>query len=116
MRFFVVMLILMLAISLTTGTAMAGSPFKELCLKAMGLAGKTVEKEVNVVGYTIKKTTDVVVEEVKDVGKLATGKGSVKDTLEKPVRGATAVAGEAAYGVLNAPIEAGQETFGEEVK
>ena len=43
-------------------------------------------------------------------------RGSVKDTLEKPVRGATAVAGEAAYGVLNAPIEAGQETFGEEVK
>ena len=44
MRFFIAMLILVLAISLTTGTAMAGSPFKELCLKAMGITTKTVAR------------------------------------------------------------------------
>ena len=110
MKFFVIMLILMLTLSFLAGTAMAGSPFKELCLKVMGITTKTVEKEVNVIGRGIKKTTDVVIEEVEDVGKAATGKGSVKDVLVKPVRGATAVAGEAAYGVLNAPIEAAEET------
>ena len=116
MRFFVIMLTLMLTLSFLVGTAMAGSPFKRLCLKAMGMTTKTVEKEVNVIGKGIKKTTDVVIEEVKDVGKAATGKGSVEDVLVKPVRGATAVAGEAAYGVLNAPIEAAQEVTEEDVK
>ncbi len=111
MRIFVILLILMLTFSLSTDVAMAKeSPFKRLCLKMMGLAKKTVEKEVNTVGRTIKKSADVVVEEVKDLGSLATGDTSkAKDVLVKPVRGATAVAGEAAYGVLNAPIEAAEE-------
>lgn len=116
MRFFVIVVTLMLTLSFLAGTAMAGSPFKELCLKAMGMTTKTVEKEVNVIGKGIKKTTDVVVEEVKDVGKAATGKGSIKDVLVKPVEGTAEVVGETTYGVINAPIEAGQETFGEEVK
>jgi len=110
MKWVVVMLVLMLALSLSAGTAAAGSPFKELCLKVMGMTGKTVEKEVNTVGRAVKGTADVVVEEAKDIGGLMTGDGSkARDIVEKPVRGATAVAGEAAYGVLNAPIEAGRE-------
>jgi hypothetical protein len=114
MRIFAVLLAAVLILSLASGAAMAaekkGSPFKEMCLKLMGLTKKTVEKEVNTVGTTIKKTTDVVVEEVEDVGRLATGDGSkARDVLEKPVKGITAVGGEAAYGVINAPIEAAQE-------
>ena len=110
MRFFAMFLVLVLTLSFTTGVAMASSPFKELCLKIMGVTTKTVEKEVNAVGRGVKKGADVVVEEVKDVGSLVTGDISkTKDVLEKPVRGATAVAGEAAYGVLNAPIEAAEE-------
>ena len=120
MRIFVVLLVLALAISLTADTAMAEKkrgPFAEACLKMMGLSKKTIEKEVNTVGYGIKKGTDVVVEEVKDVGKLATGDASkTKDILVKPVTGATKVAGETAYGVINAPIEATQEVYGEDVK
>lgn len=119
-RFFVIPLVLMLTLSLTSGVAMAekkGSPFKELVLKMFGYTSKTVEKEVNTVGRGIKKSTDVVVEEVKDVGKLATGDASkAKDVLVKPVTGATEAAGETAYGVLNAPIEAGKEVKGEDVK
>ena len=69
-------LVLALILSVAT-TVMAedkpGSPFKDFCLKLMGMSKKTVEKEVNAVGRGIKKGADVVVEEVKDVVKLATG-------------------------------------------
>ena len=117
MKFFVVLLVLVLTFSLSMSAAIAGSPFAELCLKVMGASKKTVEKEINTVGRAIKGTADVIVEEGKDVGALLKGDGSkAKDVLVKPVKGATAVAGEAAYGVLNAPIEAGKEIAEEDVK
>ena len=114
MKLFVLMLVAILALSLTTGVAMAekkkGSPFKRAVLKMMGLAGKTVEKEVKAIGKGVKKTADVVVEEVKDVGKLATGDTSkVKDVLVKPVTGITEAVGETAHDVIVAPIEAAEE-------
>ncbi|MBL7071866.1 MAG: hypothetical protein ISS26_06855 [Candidatus Omnitrophica bacterium] len=118
-RFVVLILAVIMVVSLAAGAAIAeekkSSPFKEAVLKMMGMAGKTVAKEVNAVGRGIKGTTDVVVEEVKDVGALATGDGSkVKEILVEPVTGAAEVVGETAHDVINAPIEAGQETFGEE--
>ena len=117
MRFFVILLVLVLTFSLTTGTAMAGSPFKELCLKMMGLTKKTVEKEVNVIGRGIKKGADIVVEEVKDIGSLATGDASkTKDVLVKPITGTTEMVGETTYGVINVPIEAAQEVAEEDIK
>jgi predicted component of type VI protein secretion system len=110
MRMFVMLLVMTLTLSLCAGTAMAGSPFKEMVLKVLGHTSKTVEKEVNTVGKGVKKTADIVVEEVKDTGKLVTGDGSkVKDVLVKPVQGAAEVTGETAYGVINAPIEAGKK-------
>ena len=110
MKFFVMFLIAVMAFSVTMVEAMAKeSPFAKLCLKVMGVTSKTIEKEVNVVGSGIKKTVDVVVEEVKDVGELATGKGDVKDVLVKPVEGIAEVVGETTYGVINAPIEAVEE-------
>ena len=118
-RFFVVLLALALIFSLTADAIAAekkGSPFKKLILGMMGMTKKTVEKEVNAVGKGVKKGADVVVEEVKDVGALATGDGSkVKDVLVKPVKGTADMAGETAYDVINAPIEAGRETA-EEIK
>ena len=110
-------LVLALILSVAT-TVMAedkpGSPFKDLCLKLMGMSKKTVEKEVNAVGRGIKKGANVVVEEVKDVGKLATGDTSkAKDILVKPVMGTTEAVGETAHDVINAPIEAGKEVSGE---
>ena len=113
MRFIILALVVILTISLATG-AMAEekvkSPFKRVFLKMIGLAGKTVEKEVKAVGKGIKKTADVVVEEVKDVGELATGDTSkVKDVLVKPIIGTTEVVGETAHDIIVAPIEAAEE-------
>ena len=120
MRVFVIFLVLVLTLSLTMGVAMAekkGSPFKRLVLKMFGYTTKTVEKEVTTVGKGIKKSADVVVEEIKDIGELATGDVSkTKDVLVKPVEGAAEVAGETTYGVINAPIEAGKEIAEEDVK
>lgn len=114
MRFVVLALVMILILSLATGAVAEEqkikSPFKKLVLKVMGLAGKTVEKEVKAVGEGIKKTADVVVEEVKDVGKLATGDTSkVKDVLVKPVTGTTEAVGETVHDVITAPIEAAEE-------
>lgn len=114
MRIFILMLVMVITLSLAAGVARAEekktSPFKELVLKAMGLAGKTVEKEVKAVGKGVKKTVDVVVEEVKDVGRLATGDTSkVKDVLVKPVTGTTEAVGETAHDIIKAPIEAADE-------
>ena len=102
MRIFVALLILALSITLMTGTAEAKeSPFVKLMSKVFGFTTKTVEKEVNVVGEGVKKSTDIVVEEVKDVGCLVTGDGSkAKDVLVKPVTGTAEVAGETTYGVI----------------
>ena len=109
----VVILAIMLSVGLLAGEACAekkGSPFRDLCMRMFGYAKKTVEKEVNVVGRGIKKGADVVVEEVEDVGRLATGDSSkAKDVLVKPVEGTAEMVGETTYGVINAPIEAGQE-------
>ena len=120
MRIFVALLVLVLSVTLLSGTATAekkSSPFKELCLKAMGLSRKTVEKGVSTVGRGIKKSADIVIEEVKDVGKLATGDASkAKDVLVKPVEGAAEVVGETTYGVINAPIEAGREIAEGDIK
>lgn len=103
------LLVLVFTISLSAGVATAGSPFKEMVLKVLGHTSKTVEKEVNTVGRGIKKGADVVAEEAKDIGGLATGDSEVKDVLVKPVKGAADMAGETAYGVVNAPIEAAEE-------
>jgi len=120
MRLLVVMLALALALSFATSAAAEdkeGSPFKELVLKVMGVSKKTVEKEVNAVGRGIKKGADVVVEEAKDIGKLATGDVSkTKDVLVKPVTGTAEMVGETAHDVINAPIEAGKEVTKEETK
>ena len=113
MRFFAILLILALTLSLTADVMAAdkkSSPFKEMCLKVMGFSKKTVEKEVSAVGRGIKKGADVVVEEVKDVGALVTGDGSkAKDILVKPVKGTTDMVGKTVYDVINAPIEAAEE-------
>ncbi len=115
MRLFAVVLSVLFVFTLFADAALAKqikSPFKRLCLKIMGISTKTVEKEVNTVGRGIKKTTDIVVEEGKDVGKLMKGDGSkAKDVLVKPVTGATEVVGETAHGVITAPIEAGKEVY-----
>lgn len=120
MRFFATLLVFVLIFSLTTNAVAAekkGSPFKKMVLKMMGMAKKTVEKEVSAVGRGIKKGADVVVEEVKDVGKLATGDMSkAKDVLVKPVTGTTEMVGKTAYDVINAPIEAGKEVAEEDIK
>lgn len=119
-RFLVMPLVAVLVFALSTGVAMAekkSSPFKELVLKLFGYTTKTVEKEVDTVGKGIKKGADIVVEEVKDVGSLATGDVSkAKDVLVKPVKGVAEVAGETAYGVVTAPIEAGKEVAEEDIK
>lgn len=118
-RFLAMPLVLVLILVLSTGVAMAekSSPFKDLVFKMFGFTKKTVEKEVNTVGKGVKKGADVVVEEVKDVGSLATGDTSkAKDVLVKPVKGTAKVAGETAYGVVNAPIEAGKEVAEEDIK
>lgn len=114
-KFFVALLVSVLAISfsMTAKAEMSDkpdSPFKNAVMKLFGWTSKTTEKSVNAIGAGVKKSADVVVEEVKDVGELATGKGSkAKDVLVNPVTGITEAAGETAYGVLNAPIEAGEE-------
>ncbi len=125
MRGAVLILIAAVTLALVCGVACAeekGSPFKELVLKIMGYgkktvdAGKrTVEKEVNAVGKGIKKGGDVVVEEAKDVGKLATGDMSkAKDILVKPVKGTTDMVGETAYEAIKAPADATKEAMQEE--
>jgi len=120
-RFTACFIVLAFALSFTL-CANAGekkaSPFQEMVLKLMGMSQKTVEKEVNAVGRGIKKGADVVVEEAKDLGKLATGdKSKAKDVLVKPVMGATEAVGKTTHDVINAPIEAGEETYkGESVK
>jgi hypothetical protein len=120
MIFFVILLVLALTFSFMTNSEAAekkGSPFKELCLKILGLSKKTVEKEVSAVGRGIKKGADVVVQEGKDIGALVTGDGSkAKDILVKPVKGATEMVGETTYDVINAPIEAGKEVAEEDIK
>jgi len=104
---------MILAFSLSSGVALAeqkGSPFKDLILRIFGYTTKTVEKEVTTVGEGVKKGTDVVTQEVKDVGALATGDTSkTKDVLVNPVTGTTEMVGETAHGVITAPIEAGKE-------
>ncbi|MBN1872144.1 MAG: hypothetical protein JW800_06185 [Candidatus Omnitrophica bacterium] len=119
-RFASIVLVLALIFSVATTAAAGdkkGSPFKEVVLKMMGMSKKTVVKEVNAVGRGVKKSADVVVEEVKDVGKLATGDASkAKDVLVKPVKGATEAVGQTAHDVINAPIEAHKETYSGEVK
>ncbi len=114
-KFFVVLLVSVLAVSFSV-TAKAetsdkpGSSFKNVVLRMFGWTSKTTQKSVNAIGTGVKKTADVVVEETKDLGELSTGKGSkVKDVLTKPITGTTEAVGETAYGVLNAPIEAGSE-------
>ena len=111
MRIFITSIILILSVMLIAGAAEAKeSPFIKMMSRVFGHTAKTVEKEVNVVGTGVKKTADIVVEEVKDVGKLATGDGSkAKDVLVKPITGTTEVVGETTYGVINAPIEAAEE-------
>ncbi|MEA3305495.1 MAG: hypothetical protein U9R52_01615 [Candidatus Omnitrophota bacterium] len=119
-RFLVMPLALVLVFALSAGTAMAdgkSSPFKDLVLKMFGYSGKVVKKEVNTIGRGIKKGADVVVEEVKDIGSLATGNASkAKDVLVKPVKGAAKAVGETTYGIVNAPIEAGKEITEEDIK
>jgi len=114
-KFFVVLLVSMLAISFSI-TAKAetadkpGSPFKDAIMKMFGYTGKTTEKSVNAVGGGVKKSADMVGQEVKDVGEVATGKGEkVKDILVNPVMKTTEVVGETVHGVVTAPIEAAKE-------
>ena len=108
--FFAVVLIFSFA-TIASAKEKSSSPFKNVVLKMMGMSKKTVQKEVNAVGRGIKKGADVVAEEAKDVGKLATGdKSKAKDILVKPVMGATEAVGQTAHDVIKAPIEAAQET------
>ncbi len=116
-RILVIVLAAAIVMSLTVGAALAeeqdGNRFMNAVKRFFGATGKTVEKEVNAVGMGVKGTTDVVTEEVKDVGALATGDGSkAKDIVVKPIMGTTEVVGETAHDVINAPIEAGQEVYG----
>ena len=118
MRFAVIVLAVILSLTLVVGVSMAeeqqGNRFINAIKRFFGATGKTVENEVNAVGKGVKGTADVVTEEVKDVGALATGDGSkAKDVLVKPVTGSAEVVGEAAHDVINAPIKAGQEVYGE---
>lgn len=120
-RVFAVLLVSLLAFSFSISTARAGmtdkpgSPFKDAVLKIFGYTAKTTEKTVNAVGTGVKKTADVVVNEVKDTGELATGKGSkAKDILVNPVMGTTEAVGETVHGIVTAPIEAAKEMGGEQ--
>ena len=121
MRIFIAVVAFAIALSFAMSAAEAaekkGSPFVDLCHKVMGFSKKTVEKEVNTVGKGIKKTTDIVVQEGKDVGALMKGDGSkAKDILVKPVTGAVETVGETGHGVISAPLEAGKEVSEEGVK
>ena len=119
-KVFVALLVFALSFSLLAGMAIAedtGSPFTDAVKKMFGFTSKTTEKGVNAVGTGIKKSTDVVIQHGKDTGDLIKGDSSkTDDVLIKPVKAATTVAGEVAYGVLNAPLEAGQEVSEEDVK
>ena len=119
-KFFVALLVFAVSFSLSAGLAIAedtGSPFTDAVMKMFGFTSKTTEKGVNAVGTGIKKSTDVVIEHVKDTGDLVTGDISkTDDVLIKPIKAATTAVGEAAYGVLNAPLEAGQEVSEEDIK
>ena len=114
-KFFIVLLVSVLAISFSMTTKAeaadkSGSPFKDAIMKMFGYGAKTTEKTVNAVGTGVKKTGDMVGQEAKDLGEVATGKGSkVKDVIVNPVTKSTEAVGGTAYGVLNAPIEAGKE-------
>lgn len=119
MRFWVIVLVAVMSFSLVIGAAAAeeeeGNRFVNAIKRFFGATGKTVENEVNTVGMGVKGTADVVVEEAKDVGALATGDGSkAKDVVVKPVTGTAEVVGQTAHDVINAPIEAGQEVYGEQ--
>ncbi|MBU4377074.1 MAG: hypothetical protein KKD29_06335 [Candidatus Omnitrophica bacterium] len=113
-KFFVVLLVSVLAISFSMVTkAEAGSPFADAVMKMFGYGAKTTEKTVNAVGTGVKKTGDMVGQEAKDLGDVVTGKGSkVKDVIVNPVTKSTEAVGGTAYGVVNAPIEAGKEVYG----
>ena len=113
-KFFVLFVACTLVLSFSISTARAedkaGSPFKDAIMKMFGYGAKTTEKTVNAVGTGVKKTGDMVGQEVKDLGDVATGKGEkVKDVVVNPVTKSTEAVGGTAYGVLNAPIEAGRE-------
>ena len=118
-KFFVVLLVSALAFSFSISTARAeasdtpGSPFKDAIMKMFGYTAKTTEKTVNAVGGGVKKSADMVGQEVQDVGEVATGKsGKVKDIIVNPITKSTEVVGETVHGIVTAPIEAGKETYG----
>lgn len=115
-KLFAVLLVSVLAFSFSISTASAaasekpGSPFKDAVMKMFGFTAKTTENTVNAVGSGVKKTTDMVGQEVQDTGEVVTGKGSkVKDVLVNPVTKTTEAVGETVHGVVTAPIEAGKE-------
>ncbi|MDP3789678.1 MAG: hypothetical protein Q8R48_04675 [Candidatus Omnitrophota bacterium] len=118
-KIFVVLLVSVLAFSFSMSTARAeasekpGSPFKDAVMKMFGYTAKTTEKTVNAVGSGVKKSADMVGQEVQDVGEAATGQGDkVKDVIVNPITKSTEAVGETVHGVLTAPIEAGKETYG----
>ncbi|MFH0840112.1 MAG: hypothetical protein V1883_03755 [Candidatus Omnitrophota bacterium] len=117
-KFFVVLLVSVMAVSFSMVTKAEaadkpGSPFADAVMKMFGYGAKTTEKTVNAVGTGVKKTGDMVGQEARDLGDVATGKGSkVKDVIVNPVTKSTEAVGGTAYGVVNAPIEAGKEVYG----
>lgn len=118
-KFFAVLLVSVLAFSFSISTARAeasdkpASPFKDAIMKMFGYTAKTAEKTVNAVGSGVKKSADMIGQEVQDVGEVATGKGEkVKDVIVNPITESAEAVGETVHGVLTAPIEAGKETYG----
>ena len=115
-KLLVLLFAFILTFSLSIGSAMAEtkeSPFKKLVMKMFGYTSKTTEKTVNAVGGGVKKTGDMVGQEAKDVGAVATGKGAkVKDVVVNPVLKSTEVVGETVHGVVTAPIDAAKEVSG----
>jgi len=118
-KFFAVLLVSVLAFSFSISTARAeasdkpASPFKDAIMKMFGYTAKTTEKTVSAVSGGVKKSADMVGQEVQDVGEVATGKGEkVKDVLVNPITKSTEAVGETVHGVVTAPIEAGKETYG----
>jgi hypothetical protein len=115
-KLLVLLFAFILVFSFTIGSATAEakeSPFKRLVTKAFPFLAKTTGKSVNAVGGGVKKSADVVTQEVKDVGAVATGKGSkVKDVLVNPVTGTADAVGGTVHGVVTAPIDAAKEVNG----
>ncbi len=114
-KFFAVLLAFALAFSFSIITKAEasdkpGSPFKDAVMKMFGYGAKTTEKTVDAVSSGVKKSADMVGQEVKDIGEVATGKGEkVKDVLVNPITKSAEAVGETVHGVLTAPIEAGKE-------